>query len=390
MYIRVRIYTAVLLFLSVATTLWAENVDDALKGFDDVSVLQSGNIQKHTKEKEAVFKEVTGKLTEQIIYSYNGVAPHDNITSLKSSFFLDFEHKFENNWKFKINAKAYYDAIYDLRDGPYTDQEKDEMRSEVELFDAYIEGSITNSLDMKLGRQVVVWGRSDTIRITDVLNPIDNRQPGMVDIEDLRLPVAMAKFDYYIGKWRITPIAILEQRFTKDPPFGSPFNPAAFPLPHEDDYSGITYALSIGAEYSGWDVNFYAAHIYDDTKFIQDPLGLNTVIKHNKVNMFGTAWNFLSGSWLFKTELAYFDKLRYTMAPDKELSRTDTLVGIEYNGIADTRISYDISLRHFNQYDSRLELEYILTPGGERVELIPVQKDTWQHALRVSSDFKKP
>jgi hypothetical protein len=134
-------------------------------------------------------------------------------------------------------------------------------------------------------------------------------------------------------------------------------------------------------------VNFYAAHIYDDTKFIQDPLGLNRVIKHNKINMFGTAWNFLSGSWLFKTELAYFDKLRYTMAPDKKLSRTDGLFGVEYNGIADTMISYDISLRHFNSYDPHLELEYIIIPGGEKVELIPVKRDTWQHAFRISSDF---
>jgi len=62
---------------------------------------------------------------------------------------------------------------------------------------------------------VVVWGRSDTIRVTDVLNPIDNRRPGMVDIEDLRLPVAMAKLDYFVGDWRVTPIAILEQRFQK-------------------------------------------------------------------------------------------------------------------------------------------------------------------------------
>ena len=45
-------------------------------------------------------------------------------------------------------------------------------QSEVELYDAYVEGSITDSLDMKLGRQVVIWGRSDTLRVTDILNPL--------------------------------------------------------------------------------------------------------------------------------------------------------------------------------------------------------------------------
>ena len=37
-----------------------------------------------------------------------------NISSLKTSLFLDYEHKFENGWRVKTNAKAYYDAMYDI------------------------------------------------------------------------------------------------------------------------------------------------------------------------------------------------------------------------------------------------------------------------------------
>ena len=81
---------------------------------------------------------------------------------------MDYEHKFENGFKFKVNAKAYYDAIYDIKGSEkFAQEELDELRSEVELFDAYIEGKITDNFDMKLGRQVVVWGRSDTIRVTE-------------------------------------------------------------------------------------------------------------------------------------------------------------------------------------------------------------------------------
>ncbi|MCK4442255.1 MAG: DUF1302 family protein, partial [Sulfurovaceae bacterium] len=181
----------------------SDSVDDVMDGFDDELVNSS---QKKDKKSVGFLADFTGKLTEQTAYSYNDKSPHDNFSSLKTSLLLDYEHKFENGFKFKTNAKAYYDAIYDIRGKEkYTKDELDELKSEVELFDAYVEGSLTKSLDMKLGRQVVVWGRSDTIRITDVLNPLDNRRPGMVDIEDLRLPVTMAKLDYYIGDWRITP-----------------------------------------------------------------------------------------------------------------------------------------------------------------------------------------
>lgn len=346
--------------------------DDALlDGFDDTPVVNS----KAEVETSTFAPGLTGKLTEQVAYSLYNDKPHDNISSLKSTLFLDYEYKFENGFKFKANAQAYYDAIYDIKGSEkFSQDELDELRSYVMLFDAYIEGSISDNFDMKLGRQVVVWGRSDTIRVTDILNPLDNRRPGIVDIEDLRLPVTMAKFDYFIGDWRVTPIAILEQRFSKRPPFGSIFYPLPVARPDDADYSDVTYALSVGGEFSGWDVNFYAARIHDDEGY--GVLTPKPRIEHEKVNMFGTALNVLTGSWLFKTEIAYFDGLKYTTTGDKSFTRTDALLGVEYKGIADTLISYDMVRREIGEYDDRLINE-----------LNPLNKQSYQHAFRVSSDF---
>ena len=63
------------------------------------------------------------------------------------------------------------------------------------------------------------------------------------------------------------------------------------------------------------------------------------------------ALNVLTGSWLFKTELAYFDGLKYTTTGDKSFTRTDALLGVEYKGIADTLISYDMVTRKIGDYD---------------------------------------
>ena len=347
----------------------SDNTDDLMDGFDD----EPANSTKEKRAKSLGFlDDFTGKVTQQVAFAPNDDTPHDNINSVKTSLFLDYEHKFDNGFKFKTNAKAYYDAIYDIRGKEkYSDDELSELKDEVELYDAYLEGSLTDKLDMKLGRQVVVWGRSDTIRITDVLNPLDNRRPAMVDIEDLRLPVGMAKFDYYIGDWRITPIAVVEQRFSKNPPAGGAFNPSPHSLPSDKSYSDVTPALSIGAEFSGWDVNFYASNLHDDRGYFK-----NGKLKHDKVKMFGTALNILKGSWLFKTELAHFDGLKYTSTQEKNFNRTDGLVGLEYNGIADTRISYDVSLRKVHSYDNAL-----------KNNPIPVKKNTYQQAFRISSDF---
>jgi len=393
----------ILLSLCLISTLNAETLNDALEGFDDepttkkIEVVKDDimegfddevlpsvitrsqpkvrNEEKPTPKRETFsspIEGITGKLTEQTAFSYNDTAPHDNFSSLKSSLLLDYEHKFDNGFKVKTNAKAYYDAIYSIRGREkYSKDELSELESEVELFDAYVEGALTDNLDMKLGRQVVVWGRSDTIRITDVLNPLDNRRPAMVDIEDLRLPVGMAKFDYFVGDWRITPIVVVEQRFSKNPPAGSTFNASSNSLAQNEDYNEILPALSIGAEFSGFDVNFYAAQIRDDAGYFS-----NGKLKHDKTNMFGTALNVLNGSWLLKFELAHFDGLKYTSTQQKEFKRTDALVGLEYNGIADTLFSYDVSLRKIHDYENRLK--------NERFE---TKEETYQHAFRVSSDF---
>ena len=354
----------------------ASTDDELMDGFDDTVIESEQNLSSSTNEaKKPFIAGLTGELTQQIAYSWDGDAPHDGINSFKSSLFLDFEHKFENDVKIKINAKAYYDSIYSIKGrDDYSSQELDELESEIELFDAYIEGKITDSFDYKIGRQVVVWGRSDTIRVTDILNPLDNRRPGMTDIEDLRLPVTMVKFDYFIGDWRITPIAIVEQRFSKNPPFGSAFNPIPVQRPDDESYDDVTYALSVGGEFSGWDINFYAANTHDDAGYLD--LTASPIIKHEKVKMFGSALNILSGSWLFKSELAYFDGLKYASTGDSEFSRYDLLLGVEYNGIADTMISYDIVTRNIQDYDGRL-----------LAESNPLQKHQYQQALRISSDF---
>ncbi len=393
------------LSLVVSSLLYADSVDEALDGFDDRSakakIVQGnsseadealegfgeetpdscsgedqGDVESTEEQKGLGIEGLTGSLSQLFAYSYLGKMPHRGLTVAKSTLYLDYEHKFGNGWKFKSNAKAYYDAVYDLRDRSYTKEEKDAYRSEVRLYDAYLEGSVREDLDFKVGRQVVVWGRSDTIRITDVLNPLDNRRPALVDIEDLRLPVTMAKLDYYIGKWRITPIAILEQQFTLNPPYGSAFYPAPFRAPDDKSYHDTTWALSIGGEFSGWDLNLYAARIRQDSGYIPLPLSAQSQILHDKVTMTGAAFNYLNGSWLIKGELAHFNGLKYTSLPQKSLDRTDALIGTEYNGIADTMISYDFSLRHIHDYDPAL-----------KYELQPLDADTYQHAFRIRSDF---
>lgn len=337
------------------------------------------NLYENISNIESEKASITGSILEQIKYSWLKESPHDNISSLKSSLFLEYNKTLNKTFKIRINMKTYYDVIYDIKGkDKFSSEELSEIHNELELFDAYIEGGITEDIDVKLGRQVIVWGRSDTLRVTDILNPIDNRHPGMVDIKDLRLPVMMMKFDYYIGNnWRLTPIFILEQRFTKAPPFGSVFYPKnTLPKPRNENYSNITYAVSLNAEFDNWDFSFYAAKLRNLDGYIEFS-NLKAITKHELIEMQGYAFNYLKGSWLFKSELAYKDGLKYTTAPSQKFNSIEILFGIEYYGINDSVLNYDVSYKKIGNYESNL-----------LSEPIPVEEETYHHVVRVRSEYK--
>ncbi|WP_234086545.1 DUF1302 family protein [Azonexus sp. R2A61] len=56
------------------------------------------------------------------------------------------------------------------------------------------------SLFLKLGRQQVVWGRTDLFRVLDVINPVDYSRNNIYDeLSDIRIPMWMIQAEYRMG-----------------------------------------------------------------------------------------------------------------------------------------------------------------------------------------------
>lgn len=70
-----------------------------------------------------------------------------------------------------------------------------------ELRDFYVELRSANGL-AKLGKQQIVWGRLDGIKVLDLVNPQDFREFILDDFADSRIPLWSAYFDYNLGNWR--------------------------------------------------------------------------------------------------------------------------------------------------------------------------------------------
>jgi hypothetical protein len=285
-------------------------------------------------------------------------------------------------WKARLGATAFYDGAYHLNGQRdlYTETFLDEYEKEIRLEEAYLHGSLSTDLDLKFGRQIVVWGKSDNIRITDVLNPLDRRWPGMVDIRYLRLPVTMTRLDYFIGDWSISPILVHEPRFDIFPVYNSEFFPLPQPAPPlvEPGWSWDNQqpALALNGIFSGWDLSLYGAYVYPEGAYLVADPASAPFRTRERAMMLGSAANVALGNWLLKAEIAWWNGLKYSNS-DEEKARLDILAGVEYTGFSETSISFEVANRHIIDYDPALEQ----LPDGQR-------EDWAQYALRFVKDFQ--
>lgn len=66
-------------------------------------------------------------------------------------------------------------------------------RTGFELREAFIE-YVSEKWDLRVGRQVIVWGKADGMQITDVISPMDLTEFLARDFDDIRTPVEALKF----------------------------------------------------------------------------------------------------------------------------------------------------------------------------------------------------
>lgn len=94
--------------------------------------------------------------------------------------------------------KDYMDKDGDELRSPEFNDRLDFIRELYVDFDVNFDsGSI---LSTRLGKQQVIWGRTDLFRVLDVINPVDYSRNNIYDeLEDIRIPMWILKMDYRMG-----------------------------------------------------------------------------------------------------------------------------------------------------------------------------------------------
>ncbi len=325
-----------------------------------------------------------------------------NLSRMRAQLNLQLDLFLPAEWKMRVEGYGFYDFVYLLKGrSSYTNDVLDDYEWEVDFLEVWIQGSPTKSLDVKLGRQIVNWGRSDTLRVLDVLNPLDNREPGVVDIENLRLPVTMARVDYFpkwipreFGRWNLQLLVVPEFRQDRNPPIGNDFNPTPLLIDPPSDkpdpfFDDPEYGGALTGSFSGWDLSFYAARVYLNQPLLAEPLG-GAIQRHPLVTLLGAGGNLTFGSWLLKGEIGWFQDVEYNridvsvFPPDGDVvdkDRLDWMAGVEYYGVSDLTVAFEVVNRHIFRFDQRMKSTF------QGVKVAFAKRHVVESALRATADF---
>jgi len=343
-------------YFGCCAQLIAEPDDDFMEGFDDFQVF---NEQQPVDEKK--MWQVGGHIALLTSYSYalsssdsQNLEKYEGFSKLQTLLRVHTDLQFDR-WRIHAESKGFQDWFYDHKGkSRFPHSVLDEYDSELEWHEFYLQGQLTKHLGIKTGRQLLTWGRSDNIRVLDLLNPLDLREPGSTDIEEIRLPVSKTRLDYSKGAWTLNLISIHEVRFNKTPVPGSEFTPQPAPAFAEIKPSGGWAAergFSVTGVFPGWDLSVHYAKLYEDEPYLDLSNPLVPILKHSQLRISGLAFNRIVGSWLLKGEYARLSGFSFRSEPG-EYNRTDILLGIEYAGLQDTQIALETSVQHLHGWQT--------------------------------------
>ncbi|MGD2035547.1 MAG: hypothetical protein PVF73_10855, partial [Bacteroidales bacterium] len=218
----------------------------------------------------------------------------------------------------------------------------------IELREAYLQYT-TNHWDFKAGRQIVIWGVADGLRITDIVSPMDMSEFLAREYDDIRIPVNAFKLKCFNSKVSAEAIFIpVSSFFIISTSGNNPWSilPTAEGLYYEadlEDYPEKTLDNSeVGARMSfylpGIDFSISALHTWNKMPVLGYEYSSNNDTafvygQYDRMDMLGADLSVPFGEFVFRGEVAeYFGELQETIVATENIKRNTTnfLVGIDW------------------------------------------------------------
>lgn len=340
--------------------------EDILEGFEDDKDPKDLKQEKISPAKETIPSKnyFDYKIKISLATGYNFLnknsstdpSDHRGLSALKPAVSFVTNVYLPFRWKLYLDSSAFYDLKFDLyNENKYTRDYKESMHKEILLGEAYLLGSLGDSFDLKIGRQVILWGIFDFGDTLNVVTALDLRTFGLQNLDTLRLPQTALKLIYSYKSFEASPVVIFEPRVHKTPVYGSEFVSPSIKtsLPQNDKPQPSVDNLQAGFEikYSGkkFDTTLNYGNIFQKEPYLDLSTPDKPKRNYTKYSLIGGSLSYLVGSFILKSELAYKDGLKKkTNSP--LLKRLDSVIGFEYTKGSTLSLNLELSYKYILNY----------------------------------------
>jgi hypothetical protein len=286
-------------------------------------------------------RDTTATSSESTNTSFSGTWEHEWAINSVSGQSQKFESMIEPEWdvsfsngiKATIVGRLRFDGVGDLGPNAYTSFNYSQasaplyntQAASLTLRELYFDIPLSNSY-LRLGKQQVVWGESDGIKVLDVVNPQSFREFILDDFEDSRIPLWMVNWELPLGdSANLQVLWIPDLNYDELAEAGTPYfvtSPQLVPdlsssqsiqflEPEKPDdiWQDGDWGLKLSSLVGNWDVSLQYLYQYGDAPVFYRYRGedLSTVVApaYERTHLVGSTFSNTFSDFTVRAELAY-------------------------------------------------------------------------------------
>ncbi|MGR9074127.1 MAG: DUF1302 family protein [Gammaproteobacteria bacterium] len=295
--------------------------------------------------------------------------------ALNLTLLPEFDLKFDNGWELKSVLRLHSESIDgmqidDLDRSAYSDYSKPGLlnnTTELELREFTLQGEVGETY-LTLGKQQIVWGKADGLKVLDIVNPQSYREFILEDFDESRIPLWSLNVERQWRDWNVQLLWIPDQSFHALPKTDAAFafsSPELVPAAPSGVKTELKAAqrpnhvfwdsdagLRISSFWQGWDITFNYIYQYDNLPVLRQKLSFNggqpkvsVTPEYQRTHVFGATFSNAFDDWVLRGEFAYFSKHSFIgrdIRIDNGIVQSPELhyvLGLDWNAPGDVLVS---------------------------------------------------
>jgi len=197
----------------------------------------------------------------------------------------ELDYKLSKKVRFYVKGRLYTELMDNLESGRPLISETSKAsqrhfmgsKSEWEFREVYLDLDFDDFGFTRIGKQQIVWGETDGLKLLDVVNPQNFREFILTDFDESRIPLWSVKHDFSVDKLNVQLVWIPDNTYHDLPALTDPFFPKSnlpplgsnttllnSPQKPSRFFRDSEFGVKVNKFVNGWDVNFNYLYTFDD------------------------------------------------------------------------------------------------------------------------------